>query len=232
MDFPKLIVDNYLSYLKRLDEDYQSEGGDYFIASSSGGCHLKNFFDRQHKIGKPFDNELRRRLRLGTLLHKDYEDAMEETDDGEYLVLPEHSIKGEIEGVLIKAKVDIAYVKDGLLYTGDYKSKNFKSWSFRGDVGLQGFQARVGAMLIAQQWNVEIQSCYIFSIDVDFGKFDWAIVPQTNEDVREYYRELKAAWDGRQDFGNPEVGGDSAPVENWECGYCKYKGIQCPGKPR
>ena len=45
------------------------------------------------------------------------------------------------------------------------------------------------------------------------------------DNAYEYWIELNETLSNRV----PNVGDDNAPVYNWECKYCPYKGIQCEG---
>ena len=125
----------YDAYLDRLQEERENEHKKYkewFSGSSAGSCYKKQWYKLREYEPKPFDARTKRLLRLGTIVHKDFEDAIiehaylarTEVYTEHEVKIPELKVIGHLDHcVVIKDnnKVDI--------YVGDLKTLASYSWT-------------------------------------------------------------------------------------------------------
>ena len=117
----------YHSYLK--DQKYVKKEGK-FSASSAGKCYREQYYIMNGYEQADYDSRVRRLLRLGTIVHKDFEialnnkkDLLEKTTDllTEYEVeIPELKVVGHLDIALVNHKEKTIDIYD-LKTTGAYK---------------------------------------------------------------------------------------------------------------
>ena len=125
----------YDAYLDRLQEEREEKHKDYkewFSGSSAGSCYKKQWYKLWGYEPEPFDPRTKRLLRLGTIVHKDFEDAIIEYAYKERTeVLTEHEIK--IPELKVIGHLDHCVVvknKDMMdIYVGDLKTLASYSWT-------------------------------------------------------------------------------------------------------
>ena len=106
------IYSQYLNNENRLykEKNYKSE---QFSASSAGSC-LKNQWYRFHNIEESdiSDKQGMRKMRLGTIVHKDFEKAVKFYIDriyrGDYNIKTEHEVK--LEHYPVIGHIDVAMI--------------------------------------------------------------------------------------------------------------------------
>ena len=86
------IYDVYLDKLQEKREEDNKEYKEWFGGSSAGSCYKKQWYKITGEEATPFDTRTKRLLRLGTIVHKDFEDA---------ITYFEEEFKGEIEGIKV-----------------------------------------------------------------------------------------------------------------------------------
>ena len=86
------IYDVYLDKLQKKREEDNKEYKEWFGGSSAGSCYKKQLYKITDIEAKPFDTRTKRLLRLGTIVHKDFEDA---------ITYFEEEFKSEIEGIKV-----------------------------------------------------------------------------------------------------------------------------------
>ena len=86
------IYDVYLDKLQKKREEDNKEYKEWFGGSSAGSCYKKQLYKITGIKATPFDTRTKRLLRLGTIVHKDFEDA---------ITYFEEEFKGEIEGIKV-----------------------------------------------------------------------------------------------------------------------------------
>ena len=132
----------YDAYLDRLQEERKKKNKKYkewFSGSSAGSCYKKQWYKLRGYEPEPFDARTKRLLRLGTIVHKDFENAIEEHSrnggsDGNTWVdtyteheikIPEINVIGHLDHCVIvrntTTKVD--------MYVGDLKTLASYSWT-------------------------------------------------------------------------------------------------------
>ena len=92
------IYDVYLDKLQEKREEDNKEYKEWFGGSSAGSCYKKQWYKITGEEAKPFDTRTKRLLRLGTIVHKDFEDA---------ITYFEEEFKGEIEGIKVYKEHEI-----------------------------------------------------------------------------------------------------------------------------
>ena len=92
------IYDVYLDKLQKKREEDNKEYKEWFGGSSAGSCYKKQWYKITGEEATPFDTRTKRLLRLGTIVHKDFEDA---------ITYFEEEFKGEIEGIKVYKEHEI-----------------------------------------------------------------------------------------------------------------------------
>ena len=92
------IYDVYLDKLQKKREEDNKEYKEWFGGSSAGSCYKKQWYRITGEEATPFDTRTKRLLRLGTIVHKDFEDA---------ITYFEEEFKGEIEGIKVYKEHEI-----------------------------------------------------------------------------------------------------------------------------
>ena len=92
------IYDVYIDKLQKKREEDNKEYKEWFGGSSAGSCYKKQWYRITGEEATPFDTRTKRLLRLGTIVHKDFEDA---------ITYFEEEFKGEIEGIKVYKEHEI-----------------------------------------------------------------------------------------------------------------------------
>jgi hypothetical protein len=77
------IYDNYLDRLQEEREEKHKEFKKWFSASTAGSCYKKQWYKLNEFEAEPFDIRTKRLLRLGTIVHKDFEEALKQAEPAE-----------------------------------------------------------------------------------------------------------------------------------------------------
>ena len=132
------IVEVYNDWLDHNQEQRKTEFKhlkDYWSASSAGSCYKKNIFRLFGFPEKEIQNRSKRLLRLGTIIHNDFEEAMhyyiktrgsDISDDYEFfiekeIILKEYKVAGHLDLAILDKKRQ-------KLIIYDYKTKGSYPW--------------------------------------------------------------------------------------------------------
>ena len=125
----------YDDYLERLQEERKELYKGYekwFSGSSAGSCYKKQWYKVNEFEAEPFDARTKRLLRLGTIVHADFEKAIQEAEPQDNVkVLLEHEVK--IPELSIIGHLDHCLLRnDGKnteIYISDLKTLAQYSWT-------------------------------------------------------------------------------------------------------
>lgn len=214
---------------------------DWFSASSAGRCYKHQIYKINNAPEKPMEERSKRILRLGTLVHKDFEQAMKHyiktrDDTSEFEFLIEHEIK--IDKYKILGHLDLAIIdkENNKITVHDYKTSASYKWSLK-------FGRKTDKK---PSFNYEMQlSTYAIGMEniLDNGDINMSII-WYNKDTSRMREEVIAEsfievannyWsdlsDIRNDIGNGTDPNDflsrdkdiGVPFQPWECRYCPYE---------
>ena len=128
------IYDDYLERLQEERKEKYKEYEEWFSGSSAGSCYKKQWYKVNGFEPEPFDLRTKRLLRLGTIVHKDIENAISEAEPAEgvtvYLEheikLPELNVVGHLDHCLVRKDGDTVE-----LYISDLKTIASYSWTLK-----------------------------------------------------------------------------------------------------
>ena len=238
------VYSDYINHENTINRKKYDKYKGWFSASSAGSCFKKQFLRAKGKEGTPMDNRVLRLLRLGTIVHKDFEEAiklhLENLDTKDYKIYSEHRI--EIPEINVIGHLDIAVEQHNNLDIYDLKtvasykwSKQF-GWKKNRDTNPSvNYELQLGtyAIGLANETGIEPDRIYLYLAWYNRDNSGMKIkdVPSFwMDNAFEYWTELGELWEGTEgDFTQLIPGSENIPVAKWECKYCEYKDIFCEG---
>ena len=245
------IYADYISEQNELNRKVRYEGKEhYYHASGAGSCSRKLFYETIEQI-KPTDpiNPLSQRImRLGTIVHNDFEQAFSVTTnsntdsntdgntkekDKKYFIQKEsfefHCEKEIlIEKFNIRGFLDLVAIckKDDNVYLIDFKTIGSYPWS-----------RKFGTKYLDPNPPIyqELQlSTYGLWVQQEYGRLDGMWLYYYNKDTSrmrdvnvplDMLRRAEIFWDNlihEHKNGLPMFREGISPVESWNCKYCQY----------
>ena len=234
----------YLKYTKELNEKNVTErykGNEHWYhASGAGGCSRKLYYQSVEQLepSNPTEDKSMRLLRLGTLLHDDFEKAlhMYNTNVYTYLSTKEKEINKEKEIVFhtegevtidelnVRGFYDI--VTEGEeVYLYDLKTCNSYSWSYK-----FGNNKKFNT---STKYEMQLGT-YGLAVEKKFGRLDGMYLYYYNKNTSDmnpltvpltYTSRAYMFWERINEEhkqGLPEFKVGISPAEKWECRYCQY----------
>ena len=234
------IYDLYLQLKeKQRDNEYKDEQG-IFRASSAGQCYKKQWYLQQSTDKKPLDPKSRRLLRLGTIVHKDLEEAMKlynsntNSDHGitakaEYKIkIEELNVSGTADLVILNSNEDKAKVYD-------YKTAHSFKWKMmfgRDKIGRpsRNYELQVGTygLGIAKEFELgdhDIELAIIYYKKDDSLMREVSVRNICMRNASDYWMDLKETLDEVNDASDIPRDSTNSPMESWECKYCQFETI-------
>jgi hypothetical protein len=240
----------YHDYLKHKEEqgsiDRDKAVG--FHASATGSCFRKQMYSYYNYSSSPKDEKSLRILRLGTVVHKDIEDAMhhymktsaKELMDNSVSVFSEHKIEvpelnivGTLDIAMYNSEtqvLDIYDVKTAAAYTWQ---KHFGRKDNRQENANQNYKLQLGTygLGMQSQLNPTKTNLHLFWYNKNTSMIRETVVHQKwIDNAFDYWTELNELFQDYEDkFVNYLEPGIEygVPFEDWECKYCQYESI-CP----
>ena len=240
----------YHDYLKHKEEqnsiDRDKAVG--FHASATGSCFRKQMYSYYNYDSSPKDERSLRILRLGTIVHKDVENAMhhyiktnvKEIIDNKLSIFSEHKI--EIPELNIVGTLDIAMynsetevldiydVKTAAAYTWQ---KHFGRKDNRQENANENYKLQLGTYGLGMQSQIspERTNLHLFWYNKNTSMVRETIVhPKWIDKAFDYWTELNELFQEYEekfvDYLEPGIE-YGVPFEDWECKYCQYESI-CP----
>jgi CRISPR/Cas system-associated exonuclease Cas4 (RecB family) len=223
---------------KEHKEKYKEFKG-WFSASTAGSCFRKQWYKiNDYEEIQPEQRPMRL-MRLGTLVHKDLEEAIIEynkSNDEQVSVYSEYRIK--LPDLKVVGHLDLAVDNEGKLYVYDIKTAHSFKWKklFGRNVDPNpstNYQLQLGTYALGMLKHLEREED---SDNVELGliwykKDDSMMKTQiiSSEWIKNafyYWVELNETL---EEQGKPEIGSYNTPVYKWECRYCPFHKIECQG---
>jgi len=228
--------DYLLSESKNHIKKYKDYKG-WYSASSAGSCFIKQHLKSKGTDEKPMDERTMRVLRLGTIVHSDIEKALAEESKNidksqvklyseKRITLPDVNVVGHLD-------IGVHLLIEDKLFVYDLKTAHSFKWKkvFGRNIDPKpsvNYQLQLGTygMGLGRELECEnVELCLLW-----YKKDDSRMKLQTIDNMwldnaYEYWVELNETLADSV----PSPGSTNAPVYNWECNYCPYKGTACEG---
>ena len=207
----------------------------WYSASTAGSCHKKQYYKVNDYDEEPFDNKVKRLLRLGTVVHKDFEEALNwynrEYLDERILIMTEQQIKlpelnvvGHLDAVHINLDTENITLFD-LKTIGDWP------WKMR-----FGKKKKLGST--SNRYFLQVGT-YVLGLKEMYPDFDYEmmivwynknnsmmreqkIYPEWSDEAFMYWEDLKEEPLQEDIVSIKPHESINIPVEKWECDYCNY----------
>ena len=225
-------------------QEYKEKYAGWYSASTAGSCFKKQILRQNQKEGPGPDDRVLRLLRLGTIVHKDFEIAINKYHDNNPEINIYTEYKVELPEINVVGHLDIAVEEGDSLDI--YDIKTCASYKWRKQFGLiknrdknpsVNYELQIGTYAIgmANETGADPDKIYMYLAwyNKDNSTMKIKEVPEFwMDNAFEYWTNLM---DERNKVdGNPEgmiPGTPNIPVANWECKYCEFQGLYCEGVP-
>ena len=213
-----------------------------FSASSAGNCFRKQYLKSKGIDEPALEDRVMRLLRLGTIVHEDIQESLNHYfrhTDTKLKLYIEHQIK--IHELNVVGHLDAAIYDKENEHIRLYDIKTSASYKWRMKFGRK--REKNGSV----NYNLQIGT-YAFGLgeelkttDIDMNLLwynkdtsavrEEAIDQEWISNAIEYWEELNDTLEGvKSENGNELIPGSyGVPMMNWECRYCGFKDIHCPG---
>ena len=238
----------YLDYLKFKNEEHSDRDHDgLFHASSAGSCYRKQMYRLYEFPKEELDEKSLKILRLGTIIHKDFEKAFLyhiEQKKNQGTIYTEHKVN--IESLNITGTLDAGeYIESGKARTYnlyDLKSSAAYKWStmfgFKKNrqptFEYDKYRMQLATYAMAVKEEHDINAINMFLV---FYNKNTSMMREVKIYADEWIEKAGEYWNELNEF--KEVMGKNfeeklrpgfqfgVPFEDWECSYCSYEAI-CP----
>jgi len=237
IDIPK-IYNDYLEKLRHKNREKYSEHRGWFSASAAGSCFRKQLHRTQDLPLEPMDEKSNRLLRLGTLVHVDFEKSLDKYKEKGLEVVTEHRI--EIPELNVVGHLDVGVVNKQTDKIHVYDIKTAGAWKWRMKFGRNPdknpsvnyeLQLATYAIGLGNEEDITDIRLSIMWYNKDNSMMREEKISELYlEEAFNYWTDLNETSDSIQ--GEAEMlkpGAENVPVYNWECKYCEFQGKYCPG---
>ena len=241
------IYHTYLQVQQDLNSQKYEKFKGWFSASSAGSCYRKQLHKARGDEGSELKPRNMRLLRLGTITHNDNEKAVKDwyevTKPVHQRILTEYRI--ELKELNVLGHLDLCSYdeNDGVVSNvevWDYKTCGTYKWRLKYGRGAENkidkryaMQIATYGMGIGKELGTDNVTLGLLWYNKDTSTLRKEYIPDVwVDDALRYWTELNEI---TEDIDNPEemqVGDVGVPFENWECKYCEYQGVYCPGLTR
>ena len=241
----KEIYNDYLTELDSINRsNYQTKNPNkYYRASSAGHCFKKHWYAiNGYEVGDMNDKS-RRLLRLGTIVHRDIEKAVNWHEDrlscdvnNEYNVSFTTEYEVLIKDLKVMGSADIVLI-DSEKTASVLDVKTTHSWKWKMMFGrnkemkpsrMYELQLGTYGMGVALQEDIshEDMSLFLVYYKKDDSSMKYVDVnPVWMDNAFEYWANLNETLDLVKDESDLPRDTLNVPVEHWECKYCPYESI-------
>ena len=230
-------------YLIKLESKREREEG-VFHASGAGSCYRKQLYSYYNYPQDEKDMKSYRILDLGTVVHKRFQDAIEDYinyNDKEFKIFSEDDIN--IPSLNLVGRYDVgALSQDNEFYLWDIKTAAAYKWTTK--FGLKknrkpmsdiNYKLQLGtyATGIRHKYKPEKLYMYLYWYNKNTSQVREQIVaPEWEEKACEYWLDLNDILSTyNEGFEDAEVLmpgiSQGVPFQDWECNYCQFNSI-CP----
>jgi len=244
------LLEAYTSYIESQNEENQIKRKEanprsFFSASSAGSCRLKQFYQLSNAGKNDIDDKSGRVMRLGTILHKDVEEALIQYHEKLYIEkgiktlieqfveVPKLRVQGHLDVAFISKDDDYAQITD-LKTVHSYKwKKMFGRTDSRDKNPSVNYELQLGTYALGlmekypklNENNIEMSLTWYKKETSDIRT---SKVPSYwIEQAYNYWEKINKRI--YEENTIPNVGEEDTPVYDWECKYCPYYEITCKG---
>ena len=251
LNSPVDILNIYHQYTTKLGEKNYAKRykgkENWYHASGAGSCSRKLYFQSVLKIEptNPIEPRAMRLLRLGTMVHNDFEKALHMYNTNKYTLLPEEKVinnkeKEEIqfltEGEITIDELNVRGFYDVVMEEGEGEEKRI----YLNDLKTSGSWAWKMKFGKTPQFNPSIHyelqlGTYGYAIQEQFGRLDGMFLLYYNKDTSKmksveiplsYVSRAYLFWKNINDEhkqGLPAFRKGVSPSQDWQCNYCQFK---------
>jgi CRISPR/Cas system-associated exonuclease Cas4 (RecB family) len=247
----------YSEWLDSKNEEYKERHiglEKSFSASSAGHCYKKHMFKVMEAPQKELEDRSKRILRLGTLVHKDFEDAVKYYIESnselldEYKFFVEHQIRIPKYNVVGHLDFAVLTVSSGQIVVYDYKTSASYKWSLKFGRKYKdknpnfNYEMQLSTYLLGMEQELDFTPTSQYMAIVWYNK-DTSRMREEEIELsfvgmaKEYWEELNShrriiQKDDKEleDYEkmNLQIKRNvevGVPFQNWECKYCPYEHI-------
>lgn len=219
-------------------------------ASSAGSCFKKQILRKEDVKEPPLDDRVMRLLRLGTVMHTDIEESLTQyinDPDSKYqsnnaTIFIEHQVR--LPEFNVVGHLDIGVVQGKSVKVFDIKTCASYKWRMKfgrkpDPKGNPGYNLQLATYLygfIEEQMNAEdAYNGVEWDREMSLLWYNKDTSAMREEYVgNEWIKKALDYWSDLNDYageGSEALipGSYGTPMENWECRYCGFKDIHCPG---
>ena len=243
------IHDIYLNYLKyKNEENAEARNDGKFHASSAGSCYRKQMYRIEEYPQDSMDDSSYKILRLGTIVHKDFENAitheLENNKKDDNILYSEHKIN--IDKYNVTGTLDIGeYTKNKVFNLYDLKTTAAYKWSTMFGIKknrqptfqYDKYRMQLATYALGMKEELDISEVNMFLV---FYNKNTSMIREVKVYAEEWIQKAKDYWDELLSLSEIMKDGVfeeklrpgwqfGVPFEDWECKYCNYKTI-CPSK--
>ena len=246
------IHDIYLDFLKyKNQENAESRDDGKFHASSAGSCYRKQMYRLESYPQDDMDDSSYKVLRLGTVVHKDFEDAIThhlEKNAKEIINKKIHIFsekKVNLDKYNITGTLDIGeYIEeDGIFNLYDLKTTAAYKWSTMFGIKknrqptfqFDKYRMQLATYGMAIKEELDIKELNMFLV---FYNKNTSMIREVKVYADEWIKKAIDYWEELKSLASTMKNGlfeeklrpgwqFGVPYEDWECKYCNYKTI-CP----
>ena len=247
------IHDIYLNFLKYKNaENAEARNDGKFHASSAGSCYRKQMYRLEDYPQDDMDDNSYKILRLGTIVHKDFEEAMIHRFEHDSLVNRKRKTifseyKVNLDEYNITGTLDIGeYIeKDKVFNLYDLKTTAAYKWSTMFGIKknrqpvfeFDKYRMQLATYGMAIKEELDVKELNMFLV---FYNKNTSMIREVKVYADEWIDKAKDYWDELKSLASTMKNGlfeeklrpgwqFGVPYEDWECKYCNYKTI-CPSK--
>ena len=242
MDFENI----YSNYLNKKSGEYREKNKDYidwFSASSAGSCLKKQWYKvNDIQESDPPNNESMRKMRVGTLVHEDFEKAVnyyiENKEDDNFIINTEQAVVINDLNVIGHLDCSVIHKERSEAYVWDYKTAASYSWKktfgrnssefHHTNYGLQVATYAIGLTetikTIKHYDDVEM---FLIWYNKDTSQMREQRIPEYFIiDAIDYWNNAVEFIEQIKDETTimPKLD-EGIPFQSWECNYCNWKTI-------
>tara|TARA_R100000656_G_scaffold78838_2_gene57965 strand:- start:407 stop:1129 length:723 start_codon:yes stop_codon:yes gene_type:complete len=239
MDFES-VYSVWLKHNQELNKEKYDKHKGKFSASSAGSCYRKQMYRRDGYEGTELKARNARLLRLGTIVHKDFEEAVKRYkiySDFEHQIFVEHEIV--IPDLNLVGHLDFAIVDEAnkRIEVFDLKTCGTYKWRLKYGRGAVNkidsrYAMQVGTYGIGLGIKHDITDITLWLIwyNKDTSTMKTEHIPSEYMDSAfEYWTECNEIIERADKPKDLQVGDIGVPFSDWECRYCEYRTLHCPG---
>ena len=244
----------YNDYLDKKQEENRLErysgNESWYHGSGAGSCSRKLYFESVEKVkpSNPFDVKTKRLLRLGNVLHDDFEKALHSynrDNNRDYNRDNNKDISSELEKEIKNKEKEIKFHTEQEIRIDDLNVRGFYDAVAEGDeVYLYDFKTCGGyswklkfgrKQAFNPSIHYELQlGTYGYAVKEQFGRIDGMFLYYYNKDTSmmravsvplTYISRAFLFWRNINDehkHGLPPFRTGVSPVQDWQCNYCQF----------